>query len=639
MCGICGELQFHDGPSRDGPSRDRETIAHLSELMARRGPDDAGLWSDESRIWMAFRRLAILDLSPAGHQPMVSADGRFALVFNGEIYNFAELRDQLERLGARFRSSGDTEVVLQALAHWGTAAPDRFNGMFALAFYDRRERELLLARDHAGIKPLYYLLGRQGLFFASQYDQIMAHPWRADLPISADGLALYLRLGYIPAPYAILERTYMLEPGSWLRVSAEGRVSRGTYYTFPMRGTPNLTGQEACEAVDAAVGDAVRRQMVSDVPLGAFLSGGIDSPLVVAKMRAAAGRPVRAYTIGSAGSELDESTDAADYARQLGVDHVLEQFTPDDALGWLDEIVAACGEPLADHSIFPTMLVSHLARRDMTVMLSGDGGDELFWGYPERFGSVLVASSDFRRARWQRNARWAARRYTGWGNGHENLRWPTIGHWYRQKHTRIAEPVLTDLFAAPPAWPDECGLFEFDGWEADETAHWLRWNEFVGHLAMVLLKVDRASMRNSLEVRVPLLDREVIATAARVDWRSCLDLETNTGKLPLRWALSRHISRQTQAKRGFAIPMASWLRGPLRDVYREKVVGRAELAGMALDRGAAERLLAAHMNGHDLSRSLWTLLSLALWEDRHLRPATRQRGYEHPVIVSSGASL
>ena len=208
MCGISGELQFHDGPARDAA-----VIDHISALMARRGPDDAGLWRDADHVWLAFRRLAILDLSPAGHQPMLTADGRYALVFNGEVYNFAELRGELERRGVAFRSSGDTEVVLQALVHWGTSALDRFNGMFALAFYDRRERAMLLARDHAGIKPIYYLLGDDGLFFASQYDQILAHPWRAGLPVSADGLALYLRLGYIPAPQAILERTHMLEPG------------------------------------------------------------------------------------------------------------------------------------------------------------------------------------------------------------------------------------------------------------------------------------------------------------------------------------------------------------------------------------------------------------------------------------------
>jgi len=274
MCGICGELQLGDRPARD-----EATIAHLSALMARRGPDAAGHWRDGAHAWLAFRRLAILDLSPAGHQPMLTPDGRYALVFNGEVYNFAALRAELERLGVGFRSTGDTEVVLQALAHWGTAALDRLNGMFALGFYDRRERSLLLARDHAGIKPLYYLRDDAGLFFASQYDQIMRHPWAAGRPISAGALALYLSLGYIPAPRALLEGTHMLPPGAWLRFDGDGRCEQGAYYRFPVYQKPELRGATADEAVNAAVTDAVRRQMVSDVPLGAFLSGGIDSPL------------------------------------------------------------------------------------------------------------------------------------------------------------------------------------------------------------------------------------------------------------------------------------------------------------------------------------------------------------------------
>lgn len=629
MCGICGEIQFYGGPARD-----EATVAHLSGLMARRGPDDAGQWHDGGRAWLAFRRLAILDLSPAGHQPMLTPDGRFALVFNGEIYNFRELRAELERAGVAFRSTGDTEVVLQALAHWGTDALDRLNGMFALAFYDRRERSLLLARDHAGIKPLYTLWDERGVFFASQYDQIMRHPWAAGRPVSPDGLGLYLRLGYIPAPYALLEGTAMLEPGAWLQVSGDGHIARGVYYRFPVYQQPDLAGAAAHEAVDAAVGDAVRRQMVSDVPLGAFLSGGIDSPLVAAKMRAG-GRPVRAYTIGAAGDVADESDDAAAYARQLGVDHVLEQFTPDRALDWLDEVVAACGEPLADHSIFPTLLVSRLARRDMTVMLSGDGGDELFWGYAERFGSVLRRAADFREPYWQRSARWAARRTLNVGRAHANLRARDIGDWYAQKHTRIPAEWLAAILPDAPGWPAAFDLFHYDGWRVDETAQWLRWNEFVGHLSMVLLKVDRASMANSLEVRVPLLDREVVAVAARVDWRSCLDLDTGVGKWPLRRALAGHVAAQTTAKRGFQIPMAAWLRGPLRELFGDTFAGRDELLGMALDRPAVERMLAEHVSGRaDLSRGLWTLLSLALWHDRHFRPQLAAADGPVPLSVA-----
>ena len=231
MCGICGALHYQ---TTDSSPADEATIARLSALMAQRGPDDAGRWHDGDRAWLAFRRLAILDLSPAGHQPMLTPDGRFALVFNGEVYNYRELRAELERAGVPFRSTGDTEVVLHALAHWGAAALDRFNGMFALGFYDRRERRLLLARDHAGIKPLYYLLGDGGVFFGSQYDQIIQHPWAANLAVSPDALGLYLRLGYIPAPYALLEQSHMLPAGAWLSVAADGRMEQGTYTDFPV---------------------------------------------------------------------------------------------------------------------------------------------------------------------------------------------------------------------------------------------------------------------------------------------------------------------------------------------------------------------------------------------------------------------
>ena len=418
----------------------------------------------------------------------------------------------------------------------------------------------------------------------------------------------------------------MLEPGSWLRVTAEGRVNRGVYYAFPVFQPPDLRGEAAHEAVAAAVAAAVKRQMISDVPLGAFLSGGIDSPLVAAKMQAAADRPVRAYTIGSAGSPFDESAAAAAYAGALGLDHVLEQFTPDQALDWLDDVVAACGEPFADHSIFPTLMVSQLARRDMTVALSGDGGDELFWGYAERFGSILRRAAEFREPYWLRSARAGVRRVADGGDEHRYLRWPTIGDWQRGKHSLILPETLAAVFVEPPPWPTGVTLYDYDGWQPDATAQWLRWNEFTGHLAKVLLKVDRAGMANSLEVRVPLLDREVIAVAARVDWRSCLDLRDGRGKLPLRRALGRHIGAQTQAKRGFQIPMAEWFRGPLHVVFGDVLLGRDELLGLPLNRPALERLLADHTTGReDLSRSLWSLLSLGLWNDRHLEPAMAGR--------------
>ena len=380
MCGIAGELIFLNAT---GPKVDWERI---SSMMARRGPDDEGIWSDKDRCTLVFRRLAIIDLSQNGHQPMTACSGRFVLVFNGEIYNYKDLRSRLESQGVQFRSNSDTEVVLYALIEWGMAALDSFNGMFALGFYDKAEKRLLLARDHAGIKPLYYLTHSKGVVFASQYNQLMAHPFSQNLSVSQEALGLYLRLAYIPAPYALLQNSHMLEPGTWIQFTGTGDIQQGQYFHFPRCEMPSLKGEEALEAVDHVIAEAVKRQLISDVPVGAFLSGGIDSPLVVANMNASGTNTIRTFTIGTGEEATDESSDAMRYARELGVDHVIERVKPDTALNWVDKVIDACGEPFGDYSIFPTMMVSHLASQDFKVMLSGDGGDELFWGYP-RFGS------------------------------------------------------------------------------------------------------------------------------------------------------------------------------------------------------------------------------------------------------------
>ena len=610
MCGIVGEIAFRGKASG---AHENGVFAELVGMMTRRGPDDAGIWSDGSSCTLGFRRLSILDLSTSGHQPMLTRDGRYAIVYNGEVYNFRELRRELERDGARFHSSGDTEVVLQALAHWGAGALERFNGMFALAFYDAMDKRLLLARDHAGIKPLYYMHTSQGLVFASQYDQILAHPWGRKLSVLPDALAMYLRLGYIPAPYALLEKTRMLEPGCRLVITVEGELQRGRFFTFDMNREADLFGDEANEAVDAVVGAAVARQLVSDVPLGTFLSGGIDSPLVTAKARALQDGPIPAFTIGTAGDPLDESADAALYAQQIEVEHVVEQMVPGKALDVIDDVVAACGEPFADYSMFPTLLVSRLARQRVKVVLSGDGGDELFWGYAGRFLSILQATDDMSAT----DNRWNVKRLFEAGAG----AWPAnLGAAYQMKHTHFSEARLQNIFPDISDWPNDFPLFDYDGWETDQTARWLRWNEFNGFLTMVLLKVDRASMHESLEVRVPLLDREVIDVAARIDWKSCLDVDGRGGKLPLRRALAGLVPHQTSTKRGFTVPMGDWLRGPLRSLFEESVLGRKDILGLPIDEPSVQALFDRHLageTGHDMG--LWILLSLSLWEEKHWR--------------------
>jgi len=617
MCGIIGQLTF---PSAEAGSHKEATLLGLLSLMARRGPDDEGLWSDRQYCTLGFRRLAILDLSASGHQPMLTQDERYALVYNGEVYNFRSLRQELEKEGVRFRSTGDTEVVLYALARWGEEALSRFNGMFALGFYDSREKRLLLARDHAGIKPLYYIQTSQGVFFASQYDQILAHPWGQKAEISPSALGLYLRLGYIPAPYALLQKSYMLEPGSWLESTSEHQVRRGRFFEFPVYQEPDLFGAEAYEAVDAAVTAAVRRQLISDVPVGTFLSGGIDSPLVTAKARIATPDMLKAFTIGTNGDHLDESPDAVAYAREIGVEHIVEHVTPNQSLDMLDDVVAACGEPLADYSIFPTMLVSQLARQQVKVVLSGDGGDELFWGYAGRFALALELTSDLDQYLEKPKARQRVNKFLAVAAKLQDPRLPTnVGDFYRVKHS-LSEGWLHQLLPDLPPWPPDFSLFTYSGWEVTPAAQWLRWNEFRGHLTRVLLKVDRASMFRSLEVRVPLLDREVIATALRIDWRSCLDIAQQVGKLPLRHALARHVHRQTWAKRGFDIPMAAWLRSPLRPVFEDIVLTRKEILGLPLNTKMVQRMFDRHLAAQaHYERELWTLLSLTLWEERHYR--------------------
>ena len=619
MCGICGVLtRAPDIRSHD------EHLGAMTALMARRGPDDEGRWTDGAHVAFGFRRLAILDLTPTGHQPMLTRDGRFALVFNGELYNFRELRAELAAHGAPFRSTGDAEVVLESLARWGTDALPRFNGMFALALWNARERSLLLARDHAGIKPLYVLHAREGVVFASQYDQLLAHPWARALDVAPESLGLYLRFGHIAAPRAMLEGTRLVDAGCWLRVDATGRVTEGRFFDLPQYAAPTLRGDAAVEALDDALARAVARHLVADVPVGVFLSGGIDSPLVAAEARRGAGAGLRAFTITVPGSAEDEGEAAARYARELELAQVTRAVDPATAVDLLDDVVAACSEPTADFSIFPTMLVSRLAREHVPVVLSGDGGDELFWGYPSRFASTVEQAPYFAYPRVARYGCIAARHWLGRGRATREILWPTVGRLYQKKHTILPEASLAAIFPDLAPIPADEPLFEYAGTDPDHVAQWVRWNEFRLHLARVLLKVDRASMFHSLEVRVPLLDREVIDVAARTDWRSCLTLHDRVGKQPLREALRRRIGWQTRAKKGFTVPMHDWLAGPLREPLRELVLARREILGLPLDpRPLVD--LEARLRGGDrtVAWGLWLLLALALWEQHHLarRPA------------------
>jgi asparagine synthase (glutamine-hydrolysing) len=606
VCGIAGLLSFEG----DAASY-REAIVAASRMMARRGPDGDGLWTDGPHCLLAARRLAILDTGPAARQPMTTSDGRHALVFNGEAYGFRELRRELEGHGARFRSTGDTEVVLRALVRWGAHALERLDGMFALAFYDARQRTLLLARDHAGIKPLYVLRDAAGVLFASQFDQILAHEWARTRGVSPDGLGLYLRLGHIPAPHGLLEGAEMLEPGTWLEVSADGRGRRGRYYTFPVRGGADLRGEEAVEAIGEAVRKAVRRQTVSDAPVGTFLSGGIDSPLVAAEARRS-GSAYPAFTLGIDDPHFDESNAAARYASLLGLPHHVRRIGAGEGWESLNRVLDACSDPLEDISLFPTFLLCEAARGKVKVLLSGDGGDDILWGYPDRQISTL---RPFLTRDSDRGIRGVLRRALGRPDRRLGR---DAGEVYRRRQGFVDVDWLDAVFPTLPPWPPDVRLFDFDSGDPDGVAQWLRWNEFSGHLPRVLLKVDRASMYHSLEVRVPLLDREVLATATRIDWRSCLDVDRGIGKLPLGTALARRAGWVNEGKRGFSVPMGAWLRDEFRPLVEERLAARDEILGLPLRRAPLSEAWRLHLAGdRDYGAALWRLLSLSLWEERH----------------------
>jgi len=551
---------------------------------------------------------------------MLSADGNFVISFNGELYNFAQLRNELEALGVRFRSTGDTEVVLYALILWGVEALGRFNGMFALAFYNIEERSLILARDHAGIKPLYYLQHKHGIAYASQFDQILSHPWSRESKVAYQSLSLYLHMAFIPAPFTILENCALLEPGSWVKFESTGNVAHGKYFEFPIYEPATLRGEEATEALDAALSNAVERQLVSDVPVAAFLSGGIDSPLVLSKMLQTGNGPFRAFTIGTEDVASDEANIAVNYARQLDVQHTVQRIAEADALGMLSEVVKASSEPFGDYSIFPTMLVSRLAASEFKVILSGDGGDELLWGYVQRMAEAIQLAPSFTVSPKCRQIQWSVRRLLGKHRAHHHLRFTTPGQWHAFKHLLLRGNHLARIFPDLPPWPEDYKRFDYSPYDANETrtAQWIRWNEFTTHLTKVLLKVDRASMHESLEVRVPILDREVVQTAQQIDWQSCLDIEDGIGKLPLRKMLSKSVNHQSTAKRGFEVPMGAWLRGSLRELVHDVVLSQDEFLGMPVNRKRMNALFAQHESGQiNMAQGLWPIVSLALWEREH----------------------
>ncbi len=641
MCGIAG---FLTSPSAGSTAQLGRLAQAMGDALAHRGPDDHGVWSDaETGVALAHRRLSIVDLSPAGHQPMISADGRFVIIYNGEVYNHQAIRPELEARGVRFRGHSDTEVMLEAIAAYGVAATvERLIGMFTIAVWDRRDRVLKLVRDRLGIKPLYWAKFGGFFLFGSELKALRAHPgWSAR--INRNAVASFMRHNYIPAPHSIYEGVNKLEPGSILTLPAGGEPHLARYWDARSVARAGLASPlqasdvELTDRLETLLKDAIHRRMIADVPLGAFLSGGVNSSTVVALMQSANLGPVRTFTIGFDIPGFDESRHATAVARHLGTQHTELMVTAQEARDVIPRLPEMFDEPFADSSQIPTYLVSAMTRKHVTVALSGDGGDELFGGYnryqlasrmwnglsllPRKLrqgiaASIMGVSPD----RWSRLMSFLP----------ANVRPSQLGDKLHKLATVLGLPDGNAVYRRLVThWePTEVmpGADEYKGilWEPElgkqipGFLEQMQLMDLVTYLPDdILTKVDRASMAVALEARVPLLDHRVVEFAWQLPGSA--KIRGNSTKWLLRQVLDRHVPKHLidRPKMGFGVPLGEWLRGPLRD-WAETFLAEQRLreAGL-LDATRVRQYWQEHLDGRrNWQYLIWDVLMLETWRER-----------------------
>jgi asparagine synthase (glutamine-hydrolysing) len=643
MCGFAGVL------TTTGPGSDElaDNARRMIGPLAHRGPDDSGVWTDaRAGVALGFRRLAILDLSPHGHQPMSSSSGRFVIVFNGELYNFKDIRRELEQHGSRFHGHSDTEVILAAFERWGIReAVGRFVGMFAIAVWDAHRRELSLLRDRMGKKPLYVYREPGLITFGSELKALVAGP-SFDRSIDREALASYLRYLYVPAPKSIFRGAIKLLPAHILTISDAALPMPAPQPYWSLREValrsvrrPLAADADAVDELDALLVDAVGCRLYSDVPLGALLSGGIDSSTVVAMMQQASSRPVKTYTIGFVEEEFDEARHAARVAQHLGTDHTELRLTGEDAHALVPRLSEIFDEPLADPSQLPTLLVSQLARQHVTVALCGDGGDELFGGYNRYvYGtrmlprvnrvpralrhSVAAGIGTVPAGAWDRLHRYAA---VVPGLPHQRLGErihklgtlmgaESVGGMYRSLLSAWQQPE--ELIADCRAGEDENERI-LNGSEPPDLLDRMMLADQMTYLPDDLLaKVDRASMAMSLEVRAPLLDHRVVEFSWRLP--PSLKLRGTLGKWVLRQVLYRRVPREIvdRPKMGFSVPIDRWLRGPLR-MWAEGLLSPEALTGSGLEPTAIVGAWGDLLEGRRRAgAALWAVIMFQAWRER-----------------------
>jgi asparagine synthase (glutamine-hydrolysing) len=627
MCGIAGFVESSTTTAPFGADAGRALVHRMCDVIRHRGPDDEGVWVDEG-VALGMRRLSIIDLS-TGHQPIHNEDRSVWIVFNGEIYNFRELRRELETAGHRFYTSTDTEVIVHAYEQWGKDAIARLRGMFGLAIWNTRTRELLVARDRIGIKPLHYATVNGRLYFGSELKSLLQAP---DLPrdLDPDALDHYLSFLYTPRDGSIFKSVRKLPPGHLLTWQ-NGRIAIEQYWEMPADETFTGSEADAVSQLRAVLTDAVRSHLVSDVPLGAFLSGGIDSSLVVGLMSEVSGARVKTFSIGFDEPEFDELEPARKVAQHFGTDHH-EFVVKPDGVSILDRLVSHFDEPFADSSAIPTWYVSEMARRHVTVVLSGDGGDELFGGYDRYVPHPRVVAFDRYSPRaLRRVAEIAAARLPHGARGKNFLR-----HVGRDDQGRYLDAIrffgtdekpallTADLrraiqgpdpetrlarhferFAHLP-WPSQMMRFDAETYLPED----------------VLTKVDRMSMAHSIESRVPLLDNEVIAFASALP--ASLKIKDGRRKHVLKEVAAALLPAEilNRRKQGFGVPLGTWFRGNLRELFADTLLSPASLQRGYFQPAFVRQIVDEHVTGkRDHTLRLWQLVVFEKWHEQYVGAA------------------
>lgn len=642
MCGIAGFIDFSE--ARSAPQL-TDALSVMTDSLVHRGPDDRGLWVDEKTgVALGQRRLSIIDLSPLGHQPMVSADERRVIIFNGEIYNFPTMRKAVEAKGTKLRGGSDTEVLLEYITLFGVdAALREANGMFAFALWDKKECSITLARDRFGQKPLYLGFHGKRFFFASELKAIKAHPETA-LSINAACLPLFLRHNYIPAPYSIYEGIEKLPAGHVITLDcadmATAKKSESSPYWSAIdaaeEGLDNpLTGSfdESVAELEEILTDAVKSCMIADVPLGGFLSGGVDSSAVIALMQSVSDKPVHSFSIGFNVPGYNEAEHAAKVAQHLGTHHTELYLEEKDALNVVPSLPHLYDEPFADSSQIPTHLVCKMARKHVTVALSGDGGDEFFGGYSRYFLSNKIAGIPplLRKGIGHGLGLFPAGFYGGLNGlrpgtgtraqrlvnllkagGREEMYLRLISQWDKPNKIALNKPDLPTAVNDFGNWPLAGKSF---GSDSEKYIQQMMLIDAISYMSGdILAKVDRAAMGVSLETRVPLLDHRVFETAWRIPFAH--KVAGGTGKNVLRHLLYKHVPREIidRPKMGFGVPIGQWLRSELKDWAGDLLSPEVLKKQNYLDADMIAQTFDTHLSGKaDLHYPLWTVLMFQAW--------------------------